>query len=129
MDNLHFLDTNIILAMVLPNDNSFEESELYLSKNYQRHISNTACLESKEKIVVIDLYKEKNDIVIYIENSINKNNKIDLSKMKVKGFSTKGSNRGYGLYIVDKLLNKNKQLELSQNIDKDKFVSILKIKK
>ena len=50
LDNLHFLDTNIILAMVLPNDNSFEESELYLSKNYQRHISNTACLESKEKI-------------------------------------------------------------------------------
>ena len=88
-----------------------------------------AAKESKEKIVVIDLYKEKNDIVIYIENSINKNNKIDLSKMKVKGFSTKGSNRGYGLYIVDKLLNKNKQLELSQNIDKDKFISMLKIKK
>lgn len=36
--------------MVLPNDNSFEESEIYLSKNYQRYISNSICLESKEKI-------------------------------------------------------------------------------
>ena len=35
MDNLHFLDTNIILAMVLPNDNSFEEAyrELYEETN------------------------------------------------------------------------------------------------
>lgn len=36
--------------MVLPNDNSFEESKSYLSKNYQMHISNTACLESERKI-------------------------------------------------------------------------------
>lgn len=36
--------------MVLPNDNSFEESKSYLSKNYHRHISNTVCLESERKI-------------------------------------------------------------------------------
>ena len=87
-----------------------------------------AAKESNKKLVVIDLYKEKNDTVVYIENSINRNNKLDLSKMKVKGFSTKGNNRGYGLYLVDRILNKTDKLELFQEINKNKFVSILKIK-
>ena len=34
----------------------FEESEIYLSKIYQRHISNTVCLESKEQIESIRYY-------------------------------------------------------------------------
>ena len=86
-----------------------------------------AAKESNKKLVVIDLYKEKNNTVVYIENSINRNNKLDLSKMKVKGFSTKGNNRGYGLYLVDRILNKTDKLELFQEINKNKFVSILKI--
>ena len=58
--------------MVLPNDNSFEESEIYLSKNYQRHISNTVCLESKEKIESIRRISLK--IVDFIkEYSLNNN--------------------------------------------------------
>ena len=87
-----------------------------------------AARESKNKLVVIDLYKENDDINIYIENSINKNSKIDLNKMKVKGFSTKGSNRGYGLYLVDKILGKENRIILNQKIEINKFISILVLK-
>ena len=88
-----------------------------------------AAKDSKEKLVIIDLYKENKDIVVYIENSINKNNKIDLDKIKVKGFSTKGNNRGYGLYIVNKLLGDKNTFDLSQKISNGKFISVLTIKK
>lgn len=88
-----------------------------------------AAKDSKEKLVVIDLYKEKGNIFIYIENSINSNNKIDLNNIKIKGFSTKGKNRGYGLYLVDKILDSGSNLELIQEIKDNKFISILTIKK
>ena len=88
-----------------------------------------AASESKEKIVIIDLYEEKDCINIYIENSMNEKIKIDLSKIKVKGFSTKGNSRGYGLYIIDKLLENKRNLDLIQEINNKRFVSILKIKK
>ena len=87
-----------------------------------------AARKSKDKLVVIDLYKEKGNIIIYIENSID-NNKIDLKSINNKGFSTKGSNRGYGLYIVNKILDNSKRISLYQNINKfNKFISILTIK-
>lgn len=87
-----------------------------------------AACESKNKLVIIDLYKEEYNIVIYIENTIKENAKVDINKIKIKGFSTKGNNRGYGLYIVNKLLGESNRILLEQNIDKNKFVSIMKIK-
>ena len=57
-----------------------------------------------------------------------KDSDIDLNKIKVKGFSTKGINRGYGLYLVDKLLGKTNKILLHQEIKDNKFVSILTIK-
>ena len=47
---IHFLDTNIILAMVLPDDSSYEKSKEYLDYLCSRYISNTVCSESKNKI-------------------------------------------------------------------------------
>ena len=87
-----------------------------------------AAKESKHKLVVIDLYKEKDNIIIYIENSMKNIKNLELYDLKIKGFSTKGNNRGYGLYLVDKLLNKNEKLDLVQEIKDDKFISILTIK-
>lgn len=86
-----------------------------------------AACESNDKLVVIDLYKENDNIIIYIENTINDKN-IDINKMKVKGFSTKGKNRGYGLYIVNKLLGETNKILLEQSIKDNKFISIMTIK-
>ena len=48
--------------------------------------------------------------------------------MKVKGYSTKGKNRGYGLYIVNKLLGETNKLLLTQDLKDNKFISVLTIK-
>ena len=87
-----------------------------------------AAYESKDKLVVIDLYKEEDNILIYIENSINEDSGMDVNKMKIKGFSTKGKNRGYGLYIVNKLLKESNKILLDQSIKDGKFISIMAIK-
>lgn len=87
-----------------------------------------AAEKSKEKLVVIDAYKENNELIVYIENTMCKE-KLDINKLKEKGFSTKGKNRGYGLFLIDKVLNETNKIEFSQKIENSKFISIVKIKK
>ena len=72
---------------------------------------------SNEKIVNFDVYEENNNIVIELSNSYK--NKIDLGKINNKNYSTKGKNRGLGLYIVKTLINNNNNIRLEQNkVDK-----------
>ena len=73
---------------------------------------------SNEKIVNFDVYEENNNIVIELSNSYK--NKIDLGKINNKNYSTKGKNRGLGLYIVKTLINNNNNIRLEQN-NVDKF--------
>ena len=80
---------------------------------------------SEDKRVFIEFYLEKDSIIIYVENTIKTN--IDLKNISKKGFSTKGKNRGMGLYIVEKLLEKNQSISLVQETNKNLFVSKLKI--
>ena len=53
---------------------------------------------------------------------------VDISKIYKKGFSSKGTNRGIGLYLVSKIIKDNDWLSLSQEFKNNKFISILKIK-
>ncbi len=80
---------------------------------------------TNDKHLLIDIYLDE-DLEIYVENSFIKS--IDLNNINSKGYSTKGNNRGYGLYIANKLVKENNSLELIQNVEGDKFISILKIK-
>lgn len=50
--------------------------------------------------------KDKKEYIIRVSNSVNDINKIDLSNITNKGTTTKGENRGYGLYNVKKLIKK-----------------------
>ncbi len=86
-----------------------------------------AALLTKEKLLLIDIYLNNNDINIYIENSFKGD--IDMDKIYKKGFSSKGSNRGFGLYIISKLVKKEDDLSFSQYVCNKHFVSILTIKK
>lgn len=52
-DEIHFLDTNIILAMVLPNDSSYNICKNYLEYDHVRYLSRTACDEAENKITKI----------------------------------------------------------------------------
>ena len=49
--NCHFLDTNIVLALILPNDGSKSESGKYFTKSsHEKYFSNTAFKEAKQVI-------------------------------------------------------------------------------
>ena len=67
---------------------------------------------SKKKIVTLEIYEVKENVNFIISNTYK--DIIPIKKMKKKGFSTKGSRHGNGLYYANKLLNKNKWLETNQ---------------
>lgn len=50
--------------------------------------------------------KDEKEYIIRVSNSVNDINQIDLSSITNKGTTTKGENRGYGLYNVKKLIKK-----------------------
>lgn len=64
-----------------------------------------AALESNDKIVNIFILKKENETLFIIENSYNSNTP-SLAQMRKNKFSTKGTNRGFGLSIVDELIQK-----------------------
>lgn len=85
-----------------------------------------AALVSEEKEVVIEIFLETEFLNIYIENTTNKI--INLSNINKKNVSTKGKNRGIGLFVVNKIIKTNNCYNLSQKLNSQKrFVSILKI--
>lgn len=81
---------------------------------------------SDDKLLLVDIYKEKDLINIFIENTFE--GTVDIDLINKKGFSTKGKNRGLGLHIVSIILKENDNLSLEQRVVNNKFVSILKIK-
>lgn len=85
-----------------------------------------ASISTKERHLLIDIYYENRDLMIYIENSYK--NAVNINEIYRKGFSSKGTNRGYGLYIVNKLVDETELLEFEQYIQNNKFVTILQIK-
>ena len=84
-----------------------------------------AAIDTKEKFILIEMFKEKDTLNIIIENSFNNN--FDLNDINKKGFSTKGKNRGYGLHIVNKLVKSSDDMFFKQSISNSKFLSELKI--
>lgn len=75
MDTIHhFLDTNIILAMVLNDDKSYDDAKNYFEFKSVHYISNTASDEAKFKInndkrIFLDLVDFIKDFTI--KNHIN----------------------------------------------------------
>lgn len=74
-----------------------------------------AMKNSKEKILMIDAYKEKDKVVIEINNTFDKS-KTDITKIYNKNYSTKGKNRGLGLYLAKMLLKSCKHISMEQEI-------------
>ena len=87
-----------------------------------------ACVDSDKKKLVVSVYTENEDLCVEIDNSYS--GVVDTDEIKKKGYTTKGKNHGYGLTILNRIVEETKELEFEQSInDKDKlFTSILKIK-
>ena len=72
-------------------------------------------------------FKGEDKTIIDISNTFN--NKVDMNKIKNKKYSTKGKNRGYGLYIMNRLLKDNENISVDQSIKNKFFISKIIIKK
>ena len=80
-----------------------------------------AAEKTKEKLINIDIYKEKSSIIIIIDNSFKGN--VKMSKISEKNYSTKDKNRGLGLFILNNLIKDNNSIKLEQSIDNNIFTS------
>lgn len=85
-----------------------------------------ASINSKEKTLLIYIYEQCNgNIVISIENSYNA--LLDIHDINKKRYSTKGKNRGLGLFIANRTIEEEKLLRLRQYVFESTFISELKI--
>ena len=86
-----------------------------------------ASIESKNPEIVLDIYEKENYIYISLYNTYK--GKINIEDINNKNFSTKGKNRGLGLFIVNSITRKNKNIKLNQKCRENYFETIIEIKK
>lgn len=108
MDTKHFRQLGNILGVFL--DNAIEAS-----------------LNSIDKSLGIEIYKNKKSVEILISNSYV--NKVDKNKIGFISYSTKGKNRGHGLLLVNNIIKSNKMFENEKTITDKVFIQKLIVKK
>ncbi|MCT4663183.1 MAG: GHKL domain-containing protein [Tissierellales bacterium] len=109
LDNIDYLNTDImnfcrIVGILL--DNALE-----------------AAVKSDQKKIEISLMMQNKNFNILIANSFN--GKIDIDSLSEKGYSSKGENRGLGLYSAKLLLSEMPELNLSTIVDQNLFMQDL----
>jgi len=87
-----------------------------------------ACTDSSKKIINLTIKDNEELTEFLIENSYSEE-KLNLEKLGQQGYSTKGSSRGMGLYIVNKLLARNKKVTTKTSIEYGYFKQCLVIMK
>ncbi len=80
-----------------------------------------ASKESKEKELCFDCYLDDGVLIFEISNSYS--NRIDMKSISKRGYSTKGMNRGLGLFEVDKIIKASKRFTTSRVIKKSYFIA------
>ena len=82
-----------------------------------------ACLNSHDRILIINIYDVDNNIIIEIKNTFS--DIIDLDEIGSKNYSTKGKKRGLGLFSM----LRNNEATLTVNIINDFFVNKIVVQK
>ncbi len=85
-----------------------------------------ASVSSKKKLFSLEIYYLNNVLNIVISNSYDGN--VDPKKINIKGYSTKGKNHGKGLYFVQKIQEKNHNIDTSSKINNNIFIQRIIIK-
>lgn len=78
-----------------------------------------ASINSKKKKLSLDFSLNKKTFYIEIKNSFK--GEIDIKKINKKGYTTKGINRGYGLSIIEDIINKNSNMSIIYKIENGNF--------
>ena len=79
-----------------------------------------------DKCIMISLYVDEGDMVIDISNRFNGN--VDVDKLDLEGYTTKGEGHGYGLSLVKKIVSESGTFENERKIRKDIFKQIVRVK-
>ena len=86
-----------------------------------------AAVETKKKIILLEIYELTDKVNIVISNTFNKSKNFD--KRNEKGVTTKGEGRGNGLYFASNLVSKNNWLLAKQETIDNYYIQTLTIKK
>lgn len=86
-----------------------------------------ACLEAKEKYIIITVSLENKQIIFEISNTYS--NHVDISKVDQSGYTTKGVGKGYGLSLVKDIIDTNDSLSQKKQLNGIYYVQKLYIKK
>jgi two-component system sensor histidine kinase AgrC len=104
--NIDIIDLSRVVGILL--DNAIEAAE--------------KCDKPSIEVSVID---RKKSIIILIMNSCLE--ELPIHKIFEKGFSTKGENRGLGLYNLKKIIEDYKNVQVETSIDQGKFKQLVEI--
>ena len=85
-----------------------------------------ASMESRKKILVIEIYELKDSVSIVFSNTFKKETL--LKDRNKKGISSKGEGRGNGLYFSSKILKENSWIKEKQEIIDNYYVEKITIK-
>lgn len=100
-------------------DNLYSIMGVYLDNAIQ------AAKDSKKKEISLEVYKEKKNIIIVLANTYK--GKIELDKLDNYGYSTKGKNRGVGLYIVKRIIEEETIFTQSRDLFDEYYIQKLVI--
>lgn len=103
-----------------------EKNDLYTLLGIILDNAIEASLESVDKMISLQLYKENEDIVILIANTFKQ---IQLDHMEEKGFSSKGENRGIGLYLFQNIIKHSNVFFKETSIFDNFFIQKILIRK
>ena len=82
---------------------------------------------SEEKKLGIEVYMHKKDVVIIISNTYK--GEIDEESIGKVKYTTKGTNHGYGLMLVNKILSKNNRFHSERQVTNKLYIQKITIKK
>ena len=107
-------------------DINVSDSELVIIISNLLNNAIEASSESDDKYVELTLSKKNNKYDIMVKNSVNNGYFINVSEMFNYGYSSKGDERGVGLYNVKNIVQNNGG-EILIDIDEDIFTIEIKI--
>ena len=103
-----------------------EKNDLYTLLGIILDNAIEASLESQDKMVSLQLYKENEDIIILLANTFKH---IQIDQMEEKGFSSKGTGRGIGLYLFQNIIKHSDTFFKETSVFDNFFIQKIIIKK
>lgn len=83
-----------------------------------------AAHESDKKMVRVAIFRQDEEVVLIVKNSV-KDGNINLRDIYKNSFSTKGENRGIGLYTVGEIVENHEEISIDTRVEENVFEQIV----